>query len=211
MNKALVVVLMFSSVALAKRQSDKEILDLFTHTPVCTDFGTIYGFNISNLDGHLGSKGKVIKITENQKDKSKPNPKNECVSLPENYAADIIEKDECRAFVVVHPNALEAEQAKYLASKIHTPPYRFIPEVRKPNFNPDAIPFKNFKDEWEKLAKFRESGKEIFVGDWNNPKAKAFVERYSKTFKDLSTKTLAAINLQRSDIETVDYGYMGCD
>lgn len=207
----LILLVFCSSPAFAGEQSDREILDLFKPTPVCTDYGVTYGFSFSNLDGYVGSSGNLVRVIQTRKTKDRPYPKNDCISLPKGYVADLVEKDECYAYVVIHPESLSDEQAKYLASRIHKPPFGLSPLV-KSNFKTQNIPFKKFRAEWVELEKLRTSAdtKKVFEKDWDSPMAKSIAENYRRDFKSLSEKTLASFQLKRSDLEIVKYGYMGC-
>jgi hypothetical protein len=211
MRSISLLIIFYNLSSFALEQPEKEILKFFKQTPECSEFSIDSGFRISNLNGDLSSSN-LLNIVKTPKTKDKTSPPKTCVSLPKGYLANIVEKDICYAFIVVHPQSLDAEQAKYLMSQIHRPPFQLAKDVVEPNFNPNINPFDGFRTEWNELGKLRnsENTQMAFSKTWDNPQAKTIVQKYSKIFGSLVEKYLASVKLKRTEIEVIRYNYAGC-
>ena len=216
-----IVINLISLNLFSKELSNKEILAYFKKPPVCTKYGTNNGFSFSNLDGHIGLKGRLVKIVHHKKRSKKRSSKKECILLPRGYVANIIEKNSCKANIVIHPKSMTAKKAKYITSDIHNYPLG-NPTLLKLNFNEKIIPFNKFKSDWKELEKIRVQAKKQRSKPSHNinmrsklnqyeKSIKAIAAKYKKRYKKLVVKTLASLGIKKSKLEIIEFNYAGCD
>ncbi|MEE6251527.1 MAG: hypothetical protein VX583_14090 [Bdellovibrionota bacterium] len=202
-----VFILMLSNLAMATT-SDEEIMDMFQDRDVCTDFGVSYGFTI--LDS--SRKPKTKSLLKQANEKNKDGAEKECVRLPEKYKASLLEKDECEAYILIHPEKANAEQLKYLSSKLHQAPFKISPKTDFPNFDSGKIPFSSELSAWEDLDEMRtEYGEELTDAGDDSKLLEKIEKEYKTKYESLMLKSLKQMKLSKTDYEIVQFPYQGCD
>lgn len=183
-------------------------MDMFQERDVCTDFGVSYGFSI--LDASRKPKSKSL--LKQSSEKNKEGAEKECVRLPEKYKASLLEKDECDAYILIHPAKVNAEQLKYLSSKLHHAPFKISPKSDFPNFDSGKIPFGQDVNAWEELDEMRtEYGEELTDSGEDSASLEKIEKEYEKKYEALVLKSLKLMKLAKTDYEIVQFPYQGCD
>lgn len=203
----ILLILTLSNIAMATT-SDEEIMDMFQDRDICTDFGVSYGLSV--LDSNRKNKTKSLLVQTSEKNKDGADK--ECLRLPEKYKASLMEKDECDAFVLIHPSKVNAEQLKYLNSKLHIAPFKVSAKMDFPNFDTGKIPFSQDVSAWEDLEELRtEYGEELTDSGEDSKYLEKIEKDYQSKFQSLVKKSLAQMKLTALDYEIVQFPYQACD